>query len=42
VTLLMILGVYLFMGISLILATRNEILERERNAVWVQEIVDGS
>ena len=42
VTLLMILGVYLFMGISLILATRNEILELERNAVWVQEIVDGS
>ena len=42
VTLLMILGVYLFMGISLILSTRNEILEREKNAVWVQEIVDDS
>tara|TARA_B100001059_G_C17686935_1_gene502833 strand:+ start:115 stop:858 length:744 start_codon:yes stop_codon:yes gene_type:complete len=42
VTLLMILGVYLFMGISLILSTRNEILEREKNAVWVQEIANDS
>ena len=37
-TALMILGVYLFMSVSLILSTRNEILRRERKALWVQEL----
>jgi heme exporter protein C len=35
----MILGVYLFLSVSLILSTRNEILQRERRALWVQELV---
>lgn len=35
----MIVAVYLFFAVSLILATRNEILQRERKAAWVQELV---
>jgi len=35
----MILAVYLFLVVSLTLATRNEILQRERRSQWVQEIV---
>ena len=35
----MILAVYLFFIVSLTLATRNEILQRERRSQWVQEIV---
>jgi heme exporter protein C len=35
----MILGVYLFLSVSLILSTRNEILQRERRALWVKEMI---
>ena len=38
----MILAVYLFLVVSLTLATRNEILQRERRSQWVQEIVRAS
>lgn len=38
-TALMILGVYLFLSLSLILSTRNEILMRERRSLWVQELM---
>lgn len=38
-TVVMIVAVYLFLAVSLILATRNEILQRERKAQWVQDIV---
>ncbi|MFM1897183.1 MAG: hypothetical protein RLZZ385_2257 [Pseudomonadota bacterium] len=38
-TLVMVLGMYLFLTVSLILATRNEILQREQRAQWVQELV---
>lgn len=38
-TVVMIVAVYLFFAVSLILATRNEILQRERKAQWVQELV---
>ena len=38
-TVVMIVAVYLFFAVSLILATRNEILQRERKAAWVQELV---
>lgn len=38
-TVVMIIAVYLFFAVSLILATRNEILQRERKAAWVQELV---
>ena len=38
-TLIMIVAVYLFLSVSLILSTRNEILERERKAQWVQDLV---
>ncbi len=38
-TLIMIVAVYLFLLVSLILATRNEILERERRSQWVQDLV---
>lgn len=41
-TLVMIVAVYLFMAVSLILATRNEILQRERKAQWVQDLVTSS
>ena len=41
-TIIMVLAVYLFLSISLILATRNEILQRERRAQWVQELVRNS
>jgi len=34
----MIIGVYLFLSVSLILSTRNEILERERRSQWVQDL----
>lgn len=37
-TVFMILGMYLFLAVSLILATRNEILRRESKAQWVQEL----
>lgn len=36
---IMIFAVYLFFVISLILSTRNEILQRERRAQWVVDIV---
>ena len=35
----MIVAVYLFLTVSLILTTRNEILQRERNSRWVQDIL---
>ena len=35
----MVVAVYLFLAVSLILSTRNEILQRERKAQWVQDIV---
>jgi len=38
-TLIMIVAVYLFLSVSLILTTRNEILERERRAQWVQDLI---
>lgn len=38
-TVIMILGMYLFLAVSLILATRNEILRREGKAQWVQDLV---
>lgn len=41
-TAMMIVAVYLFLTVSLILATRNEILQRERKAQWVQDLVAGS
>jgi heme exporter protein C len=31
--------VYLFFVVSLILSTRNEILQRERRSNWVQELL---
>lgn len=37
--LIMITAVYLFFIISLLLATRTEILERERRSQWVMDIV---
>ena len=36
---IMIIAVYLFLTVSLILATRNEILQRESRAQWVQDLV---
>ena len=36
---IMIFAVYLFFVISLILSTRNEILQRERRSQWVVDIV---
>jgi heme exporter protein C len=38
----MILAVYLFFAISLILSTRNEILQREKRSQWVMELVKRS
>ena len=38
-TLMMMVAVYLFLLVSLILATRNEILRRESRAQWVQGVV---
>ena len=35
----MVVAVYLFLAVSLILSTHNEILQRERKAQWVQDIV---
>ena len=35
----MLIGVYLFLTVSLILSIRNEILQRERRSQWVQDIV---
>ena len=35
----MIIAVYLFFIVSLILTTRNEILQREKRSQWVQDIV---
>ncbi|HBW82658.1 MAG TPA: hypothetical protein DEF79_01320 [Gammaproteobacteria bacterium] len=35
----MIFAVYLFFAISLIMSTRNEILQREKRAQWVMELV---
>lgn len=35
----MIVAVYLFFAISLILSTRNEILQREKRAQWVMDLV---
>ena len=37
--LIMIVAVYLFFIISLLLSTRNEILQRERRSQWVVDIV---
>lgn len=37
--LIMIAGVYLFFIITLLLRTRNEILNRERRSKWVQDLV---
>lgn len=39
---IMIVAVYLFLVISLVLATRNEILQRERRSQWVQDLVKNS
>jgi len=36
---LMVLAMYLFIAVSLILSTRNEILQRERRSQWVQALV---
>lgn len=36
---IMVVALYLFFAISLILSTRNEILQRERRSQWVQELV---
>jgi heme exporter protein C len=36
---IMIVAMYLFLSVSLILATRNEILQRERRSQWVQDLV---
>ena len=36
----MIIAVYLFLTVSLILATRNEILQRERRSQWVKDIIN--
>ncbi len=41
-TAVMALAVYLFLTVSLIMATRNEILQRERKSAWVQELVRNS
>ena len=41
-TAIMIVAVYLFLTVSLILATRNEILQRERKSQWVQELAASS
>ena len=41
-TVVMIVAVYLFLTVALILATRNEILQRERKSQWVQDIVASS
>lgn len=41
-TAVMALAVYLFLTVSLIMATRNEILHRERKSAWVQELVSNS
>lgn len=38
-TLVMIVAVYLFLTVSLIMSTRNEILQREHKASWVKELV---
>lgn len=38
--LFMIIGVYLFMIVSLTLSTRNEILRRERRSKWVEDLVN--
>lgn len=38
-TLVMVVGVYLLLVVSLILSTRNEILQRESRAQWVQDLV---
>ena len=37
-TAVMIVAVYLFLAVSLILATRNEILERESKTEWVRDL----
>lgn len=36
---IMIFAIYLFFAVALILSTRNEILQRERRAQWVQDLV---
>lgn len=41
-TLIMVLTVYLFLTVSLLLATRNEVLVRERRSQWVQDLVRAS
>ncbi|MFT6093861.1 MAG: heme exporter protein C [Pseudohongiellaceae bacterium] len=38
-TAIMIIAVYLFFTVSLILSTRNEILQREKRSQWVSDIV---
>ena len=38
-TAIMIVAVYLFLTVSLVLTTRNEILQRERRSQWVQDLV---
>jgi heme exporter protein C len=40
--LIMSVAVLLFLAVSLILSTRNEILQRERRAQWVQDLVRSS
>lgn len=35
----MVIAVYLFLSVCLIMTTRNEILQRERRAQWVQDLV---
>ena len=37
---LMIGAVYLFFAVSMIMSTRNEILQRERRSQWVEELID--
>lgn len=36
---IMLIAVYLFLSVCLIMATRNEILQRERRSQWVQNLV---
>jgi len=38
----MIIAVYLFLAVSLIMATRNEILQRERRSKWVMDLVQNN
>ena len=39
--LLMVLGVYLLFAVMLMVSARSELLYRERNTRWVQDLVRG-